>query len=134
MIVQYAARYIDGLYEAKDIYTLHQVIRVVGRDRKLPEQFWLFSHLVDWWCMSRSGIWQYYDGIPVNDFERLAHGLERSGLVEVAERYRSGMQTWKPPNLCRELDRWIDLHSLESGMLESAAFSLIANDRDYLCA
>jgi hypothetical protein len=55
--------------------------------------------------------------------------LDRFGLGELAARYRSGMESWREPDGCDELDRWIDTHQSD---LESTAFQLIANDRHYL--
>lgn len=129
MQVRYARSYVDQLYEAKDMFALERVIDAVGRDRQLPEQFWLCRCLFFWCGSSRSGIWQYYEAIAQEDFETVASALERFGLHEVASRYRSGMERWRQPNGCDELDGWIDTHQDE---LESAAFQLIANDRHYL--
>lgn len=129
MVVRYARLYIDQLYEAKDIFTLHGVISVVGRERKLPEQFSLFLRLWEWCCSTRSGIWQYYEGIPEDDFETTALALERFGLIELARRYRLGMRSWKESGGCDELDLWIDDHWPE---LEATAFRLIADSRDCL--
>jgi hypothetical protein len=129
MVVRYAKSYVDQLYEAKDIFALDGVIDVVGRDRDLPEQFWLFKRLFAWCGWSRSGIWQYYEAFSPADFQAVASALERFGLRELAQRYRSGMESWQKTKGCDELDRWIDTHQAE---LQGAAFRLIANDRHYL--
>ena len=129
MAVRYAKSYVDQLYEAKDMFALDGVIDVVGRDRPLPEQFWLAKRVFAWCGWSRSGIWQYYEVISQEDFEVVASALERFGLRELAVRYRSGMESWQKPDGCDELDRWIDTHQAE---LESTAFQLIASDRHYL--
>lgn len=129
MVVRYAKSYVDQLYEAKDMFALESVIDVVCRGRQLPEQFWLSKRLFAWCGWSRSGIWQYYEAISHEDLQAVASALERFGLHQVAARYRSGMESWKQPDGCVELDRWIDAHQTE---LESTAFQLIANDRHYL--
>lgn len=129
MLVRYAKSYIDRLYEAKDLSTLGNVFDVVGRDRQLPEQFWLSKRLFAWCGWSQSGIWQYYDAISREDFEAVASALERFGFPELAARYRSGMESRMQSDGCDELDRWIDTHRSE---LEGTAFQLIANDRHYL--
>lgn len=64
MVVRYSKSYVDQLYEAKDLFALDGVINVVGRDRQLPEQFWLSQRLFAWCGWSRSGIRQYYEAIP----------------------------------------------------------------------
>lgn len=129
MVVRYAKSYVDRLYEAKELFTLYTVVEVVGRHRELPEEFSLFLRLWNWCCMTRSGIWQYYEGVPRDEFESMAGALERFGLRDLAQRYRSGMTTWKEPDSCRELDAWINGHWKE---LETAAFGLIARYRDCL--
>ena len=129
MVVRYAKSYVDQLYEAKDMFALEGVIEVVGRDRQLPEQFWLSKRLFAWCLWSGDGIWQYYEAISQDDFNAVASALDRFHLLELAARYRSGMETWRAPDYCGELDRWIDLHMAE---LEGTAFQLIANDRHYL--
>jgi hypothetical protein len=128
---EYTKSYIDRLYGAKDVSTLFDVISVVGRHRTLPEEFSLFLRLWNWCCMTRSGIWQYYEGVHADDFESMALTLERFGLLELAHRYRSGMATWKEPESCTELDAWIDGHWQE---VEATAFGLIARSRDSLYA
>ena len=126
MVARYAKSYVDRLYDTKDIFALHGVISVVGRHRDLPEQFSLFLRLWDWCCSTRSGIWQYYEGVPKHEFESMAASLKGFGLRELADRYRSGMATWREPEGCGELDRWIDAHW---GELEAIAFRLIADSR-----
>ena len=46
MVAGYAKSHVDQLYEAKDMFALEGVIDVVGRDRQLPERFWLSKRLV----------------------------------------------------------------------------------------
>src|SRR5436853_677958 len=110
MAVRYAQSYIDRLYEMRDIFTLHWVISVVSRDHELPQQFWLFIQLWNWACATRSGVWQYYESISAEEFQRIAQALDRFGLPELAERYRGGMKSWKDPERCLDLDRWIEHH------------------------
>lgn len=129
MVARYAKTYIDQLYETKDIFTLHGVVSVVARHRDLPEQFSLFLRLWEWCCSTRSGIWQYYETVPAAESESMAGALQRFALPELATRYRSGMTTWREPESCRELNRWIDDHWSE---LEDTAFRLIADHQGYL--
>jgi hypothetical protein len=129
MLARYAKSYVDQLYQAKDVFALHGVIGVVGRQRQLPEQFSVFTRLWEWCCSTRSGIWQYYECLPAHECESFAGVLERFELRELAERYRAGVSTWQEPDRCGELDRWIDEHWCE---LEAAAFRLIADSRDCL--
>lgn len=128
---RYAKSYIDRLYDAKDIFALWEVINVVGKHRPLPEEFSLFLRLWNWCCMTRCGVWQYYEGVRREEFDCMSGALERFGLQDVAERYRSGLRTWKEPECCGELDDWIEGHWAE---LEAAAFGLIARHRDCLYA
>jgi hypothetical protein len=66
----------------------------------------------------------------VSEFEALANGLAKFGFREIAERYRSGMATWRDDE-CDPLDEWIDGHRDE---LKASAFQLIAENRACLCA
>jgi hypothetical protein len=128
MLARYAKSYIDQLYEAKDAFELRGIVGVVQMGRRLPEQFSVFAGLIDWLSSSRSGIYQYYECMEHRDrseFDSLADGLSRFGFPEIAERYRSGMATWREGG-CDELDRWIDEHRDE---IETTAFQLIAENR-----
>ena len=131
MLARYAKSYIDQLYEAKDVCELREVVGAVRKGRRLPEQFSVFAGLWDWVCSSRSGIYQYYECMEhrdISEFESLAEGLARFGFPEIAERYRSGMATWRDDS-CDQLDKWIYEHM---GELKAAAFQLIAESRIYL--
>ena len=130
MRVCYSKPFIHQLYESKDMLALEGVIEAVGRDRQLPEQFWLSRRLHAWCGWSSNGIWQYYENIRREDFESLASALDRFGLHEVATRYRMGMEVFQQENGCHELDDWIDSHRSE---LELLAFQLIADHRHCLC-
>ena len=128
MRVRYAKSYIDQLYENRDVCMLRAVVNVIARQSQLPEQFSVFAGLWDWACSARSGIYQYYECMEHRDiieFESLAGGLERFGFHEIANRYRSGKDTWRV-DLYDELDHWIGAHISE---LKSAAFDLIAESR-----
>src|SRR6266436_3257576 len=89
MSVRFANSYIDRLFAEKDLDGLHHLISAVGRDRPLPQQFWLFCRVLEW-APARSGVWQYYDGLSEEKFERMSQALERFGLGDLAEKYRLG--------------------------------------------
>jgi hypothetical protein len=128
-IVHFAKSYIDQLYVEKDLFALHNVISAVIQERPLPEQFWLFLRLWEWCCSTRSGVWTYFEAVPVEQLEKTAFALEKFGFPELANQFRLGMSTWNEPGACGPLDCWIDGNWSE---LEKAAFSLIANDRELL--
>src|SRR5688572_24506130 len=111
------------------MFDLHGVIDVVSKQRQLPRQFWLFQRLRAWVASTRSGIWTYYESTSPQDCEEIAGAMERFGLLDVAAKYRSGMQAWPQPGGCDALDRWIDDNW---STLEATAFQLIANDRHHL--
>lgn len=131
MVARYAKSYIDRVYEAKDLGELYGLIEVVSRNRELPEQFWLFQRLHEWLGLwFRSGVWQHYECISESEVEKTARTMERFGLNELAEKYRSGLTTWdEAAGQCKELDNWISEHEKE---LDYIAFDLIAQNRDYL--
>ncbi len=131
MLARYAKSYIDQLYEAKDVCMLRNIVGVVQKQRQLPEQFLVFVGLWDWFCSSRSGIYQYYECMEhrdISEFKSLAEGLVRFGFRDLADHYRSGMETWRN-NFCDDLDKWMDEHRKD---IEAAAFQLIAESRVYL--
>ena len=40
-----------------------------------------------------AGVWQYYESLAEQMYERLAHALDRFGLRDIAEEYRLGRTT-----------------------------------------
>ena len=127
MSVRFAKSYIDRLFEEKDLPGLHQLIEVLSREHSLPEEFWLFARLQEW--IPRSGVWQYYETVADEDAQRIASGLVRFGLNEIASMYHSGINEWEDTVLMSNLDDWIDDHQAE---IETAAFGLIAGQREAL--
>jgi hypothetical protein len=129
MAVRFARSYVDQLFAEKDLMLVHHLVEVVGRDRDLPEEFWVFCRLVEWFGSARSGVWQYYEGLPDEKFGRISQALERCGLGEIAERYQFGRTVWDGPDRAASLDKWIDKHQEQ---LEQAAFDLISKLQDRL--
>ena len=70
MSVQYAKTFVDRAYESKDVFTLYDIVNSISREKVLPETLKAFARLWAWYCMTRSGIWQYYEGISL---ERVTH-------------------------------------------------------------
>ena len=128
MSVRFANSYIDRLFAEKDLDGLHHLLSVVGRDRPLPEEFWLFCRVFEW-APARSGVWQYYEGLPEEKFERMSRALDRFGLAELAEKYRVGRSTWNGPDRAASLDAWLESHAQE---IHEAAFQLVAARKDCL--
>jgi hypothetical protein len=129
MAVRFARSYVDRLFAERDIMEIHHLISVVGRDRKLPEAFWLFCCLIEWAGSTRSGVWQYYEPLSDETFEQISQALDRHGLFEIAERYRFGRTAWDGPDRAASLDRWIDEHAEQ---IERTAFDLISKLKDHL--
>ena len=125
----YADSYIDKLFTERDMLGLYQVIIAIEQDRALPVEFWLFCRLLEWSGSTRSGIWQYYEGLPDEQFERISRDLDRFGLAEIADKYRSGRDLWNKPDRADSLDEWVDAHEQQ---IELAAFDLIFGHRDFL--
>jgi hypothetical protein len=126
MVIQYARSYIDELYAQRDLHTLYQVISVLGDHRSLREEFWLFCRLLEWEGAPRSGVWQYYECVAPDTYERVANILARLGLTQIDEPYRSGAATWRGPAAAGGVDRWIDDHEDE---VQQVLFDLIAPHR-----
>ena len=128
MAVHFANSYVDRLFAERDLVAIHHLISVVGRDRSLPEEFWLFCRVFEW-APSRSGVWQYYEGLPDAEFERISQALDGFGLTEIAEKYRIGKKTWDGPDQAADLDEWLEAHARE---IHAAVFDLIAPRKDCL--
>ncbi len=130
MAVKFASTYVERLFTDRDMPRLNHLISVVSAERQLPQEFWLFSRLMEWIGSTRSGVWQYYEGLPAAAFTNMSHALEQFGLSEIAEQYRLGQSSWDEPHRCASLDKWLDAHEQQ---IESAAFELIAAQKDALC-
>jgi hypothetical protein len=131
MIARYASSFIDQLFAQGDLATLHQVISVVEENRSLPEECWLFCRVIEWTGSRRSGIWQYYESLSEATFDRLNAGLDRFGLTDAAESYRSGRNHWHDERKMSHLETW--LRENESG-LETAMLGLIRPHKELLKA
>jgi hypothetical protein len=130
MGVRFANEYIERLFAEKDIGGWHHLVSVMERERTLPEEFWLFSSLLEWLGSARSGVWQYYDELPEEKFERMTKALEAFGFAEVAEHYRFGRAAWNQPDQAEKLDEWIDRHEQE---VESAVLDLVSKRKECSC-
>ncbi len=126
MIVRFANSYIDRLFAERDLLGIYQLVGIVAKQRPLAEEFWLFSRMLEWEGATRSGIWQYYECIADDTFERVSRDLDQFGLSDLAEQYRFGQRIWKTPERTVVLDRWIDAHTRE---ITDAIFHLIAPHR-----
>jgi hypothetical protein len=70
MSVRFAKAYIDRLFDQKDFSGIHHAISVIEGTQTLPNEFWLFCRIYEW-APARSGVWQYYDGLKKEEFERV---------------------------------------------------------------
>ena len=127
MLPRYAPRYIDSLFAQEDLVALHQVISVVEQTRSLPEEFWLFCRIYEW-APARSGIYQYYQALAEAKFHRISAALDRFGLHEIAEKYRSGLD-WHDSSKMARLDAWLDANS---NQVHAAVLALIRPHKDLL--
>ncbi len=129
MAVRFANSYVERLFEERDMLGLYHLISVVSAERQLPEEFWLFSRLLEWVGSTRSGVWQYYEGLSEETFARMTRALKQFGPSEAVERYQFGKNLWDGPDQAASLDAWIDSHRQQ---IEDAAFNLIAARKDDL--
>ena len=122
MGIRFASSYIDRLFTERDMAKLYHLISLMERERVLPEEFWLFSRIQEWLGSTRSGVWQYYETLSGENFNRMHQALLRFDLAEVAEKYAFGRNEWNGPDRAASLDKWIWQHDRQ---IESAAFDLI---------
>ena len=122
MGVRFANSYVDRLFAERDLVGLHHLFSVLERDKILPEECWLFCRIIEWMGSTRSGVWQYYERIPKETFDRISRAFEKFGHSEIAEHYRSGLAIWDGADRAASLDRWIWAHERE---IEEAALGMI---------
>jgi len=111
--LRYASAYIDRVFAERDEIALYQIVGAISAERQLSEEFWLFCRLQEWTGSTRSGVWQYYEGLPEETFRRVSAGLEQRGLNKIADQYRFGKSFWDTPDQAAGLDRWLDDHGQE---------------------
>jgi len=128
MNIKYADSYIDRLFSESDLYTIYSVITAVEKQKSLSDEFWLFCRVFEW-APSRSGVWQYYEGVNSNEFHRLQQLMRQFRLIEIAEKHLKGKQEWKDSEKMSELDNW--LYDNEDSIHESV-FKLIEVKKDEL--
>jgi hypothetical protein len=128
MIIRFADSYVDRLFAERDLPRLYDLIGVMKQQRELPEEFWLFCRLYEW-CPFRSGIWQYYEGLPEEEFDRICADLELFSLDEIAEVYRLGRRIWTDEDQSASLDKWLVEHQEQ---VHGSAFDLILKRKDCL--
>jgi hypothetical protein len=129
MPVRFASSYVNRLFAERDLLGLHHLVSVLERDKELPDGCWLFCRIIEWTGSTRSGVWQYYESIPKDTFERVGEAFDKFGHAEIAEHYRSGMVVWDGPDRAASLDRWIWSHERE---IEDAAFEMIKPHQEIL--
>lgn len=120
--------YVDRLFSEKNLGEIYWAIGVVGNERPLPEAFWLFARIYEW-APSRSGVWQYYEGLSNEQYQRVHDDLIRFGLAEIAARYRLGRDSCDDPTQATEVDRWLDRNAEE---IHNTVFELIVEQKDCL--
>ena len=107
---RYSNSYVERLVLERDRDRLYQLLSVLARRAILPEELWAFNRMMEWLGSTRSGVWQYYEGIPEDVFARLRNWLLRVGWQELHARYTEGMAELSAGGNCAQLDRWLDEH------------------------
>ncbi len=126
---RFSESYVENLFAQKDLTGLHHLISVVERDRGLPKQCWLFCRLLEWEGSTRSGVWQYYEGIPRCEYEKIVEALDEAGLRQLSAKYRYGMAAWNTNDRASDLDKWIDNNQ---EMIAAALMQLVVDCRETL--
>lgn len=127
MNVRHTKSYLDRIFAEPDLMAIYQVISAVEQERPLPEEFWAFQRLYEF-APNRSGVWQHYESLPDEPFQRMLSALERFGFHEFAKRYREGRAIWDRPQI-REFDDWLEDNHQK---IWSAALALIVPLKDRL--
>lgn len=82
----------------------------------LPSWAFLYVAVLEWMGSSRSGVWQYYEGLPPGLSEPILQELRSNSRSDIADVYASGLKSWDGDEMAGEVDTWIDLHSHEIGL------------------
>jgi hypothetical protein len=127
--VRFAKSYIEQLYIQKDMLGLYHLITTTEQSRILPEQLWLFCRLLEWAGSVRSGVWQYYDGLPAEKFDRISIGLDNNDLAWIALFYRSGKTNPGEADQHDALDYWLDSNRRD---IDEAALQLATSRKGWL--
>ena len=129
MTVNYAKSYVDRVCDSRDISALYDIVRTLDAERNLADPYKLAVRIWEWCNSTRSGIWQYYETIPLAQSQETASMMDRLRLGEIAVRYRAGMENWEEPRYCGDLDSWIELNW---DAIENAVMALVESDRECL--
>jgi hypothetical protein len=113
----------------RDLPAIYDVVCALGKDRNLSFEFLAFMWLWEWRGSRRSGIWQYYEGIAREDFEKISSALDHFGIATLAQRYRHGMNVWEDEDESEALTQWMYDHNEE---IEDATFNLIVAQKHQL--
>jgi hypothetical protein len=128
MIVRFADSYVDRLFAERRLDAIYHLISVIENQHPLPEDFWLFSRVYEW-APARSGVWQYYENLSEETFQKMNQSLLRFGLAEIAEKYELGKNTWNGTDRAAPLDSWLDT---QAEQIHDAIFALILPKKDFL--
>ena len=120
---------IDRLCARRDFQALYEVISVTSRSKRLPVECWVFCRLWEWHRSGKSSLWQYYDGMPPDDFDQISRALDRLGFAALVGRYREGMAVREDADLAAGVNKWMVDHNRD---VEQAMLSLIAGCRESL--
>lgn len=122
MPVRFASSYVDRLFAERNLVGLHHLVSVLERDRVLPDGCWLYCRIIEWVGSIRSGVWQYYERVPRETFERVSRAFDKFGYRDIAEHYCSGMAIWDGPDKAASLDKWIEINERK---IQDAALEMI---------
>jgi hypothetical protein len=126
---RYAPSFVEQIVRERDEAKLYQLLSVLARRATLPDELWAFARVLEWLGSIRSGVWQYYEGIDREVFERLGTWLSQVGWHEIHARYTGGMTEHLAGGNCADLDRWLDQHDAE---IMTALWELVAPLTDWL--
>jgi hypothetical protein len=129
MSVSYAPIFIEELFARRDLVGLHTLISARSRTREMPDVCKVFCRVLEWSGSTRSGVWQYYEGLKEEDFAEVCRLLTKFGMDEVLARYREGRNVWKSESAIAVVDRWIDDHE---GEIHETIFTLLKSATEEL--
>jgi len=106
MNIKYADSYLDRVFSEKDSATLHQIVST--KREIVSGRLWLACRFLEWIGSTRSGVWQWHEGIEATESKRIIDLLAIYAPQEILEWYRFGESSWEDEGEINKLDDWLE--------------------------
>jgi len=138
---RFGVEYIDRLLTGKEYGQLAELSSIICGsprfsrnviDYGLPPIAFTFVEALCWFAQAiRSGVWKYYEAIPLPRQEAMSKALRRLAPAGYAEWYERGMAIWDDEEKISAVDNWIEGNDIEA---QKWLRQLAAANRDEILA